>query len=114
MLIPSKTPRFDDKHGGGCPVLLVEQNAFSFIAIQGILAQYGLAVDHALCFDKAFNMMKERLKQSRTSYKLVLFDCTTIEDSDIKEAEIMKYSQAIQVLKKKLAVQIVNNTVDVS
>lgn len=24
MLIPSKTPRFDDKQGGGCPVLLVE------------------------------------------------------------------------------------------
>ena len=49
--------------------------------------------------------------------KVNLIDANTFKSKkarEAKEAEIMKYSQAIQVLKKKLAVQIVNNTVDVS
>ncbi len=31
--------------------MLVEQNAFSFIALQGMLNYYGLNVDHAINFD---------------------------------------------------------------
>ena len=33
-------------------ILLIEQNAFSFIAIQGMLSQYQVSVDHAVSFEQ--------------------------------------------------------------
>ena len=56
-------------------------------------------------------------KKASNAQKISLIESNTFKSRKAREAkehEIMKYSQAIQVLKKNLAVQIVNNTTDVS
>ena len=72
------------------PILLVDENAFSVIAIQGILGQYGLEVDHAMSFAAGFEMIKKRLEKNGTIYSLILVDSASVIDSDVKEGERIK------------------------
>ena len=72
--------------GEDSPVLLIEQNAFSLIALQVIFGQFQVSVDQASNFDQGLQMIKDRLDRKGTSYKLVIFDSSIVMDSGIQEA----------------------------
>ena len=83
------------------PVLVVNPNSFTSIALRSMMSQYQVGADSELYADAAFERIKRQFERYKETYKLILFDDMAFVA--IKDSFVVNFAEKVKAWLKDKA-----------